>query len=94
MVLYRPLKDLDERTSKYDGKLKFKIVEDFGKNRSTGIVQGIANVSSDYFGLLDDDDTLHPNHIGSLMASLERARNMNSGVDQRLVFLWQLPNFK
>ena len=86
LVLYRPLKDLDERTSKYDGKLKFKIVEDFGKNRSTGIVQGIANVSSDYFGLLDDDDTLHPNHIGSLMASLERAKKYDSGVDQRLVF--------
>ena len=86
LVLYKPLENIKERLLRYSEKLDFKIVEDFGNLRSTGIVLGMANVSSDYFGLLDDDDTVHPNHIGTLMASLEMAQKIEPNVDQRLVF--------
>jgi hypothetical protein len=38
--------------------------------RSTHLWQGLQAVSGEYFGVLDDDDALHPNHVGSLLSLL------------------------
>jgi glycosyltransferase involved in cell wall biosynthesis len=71
LVLYKPLKDMSILIKDYEKTLKFKVVEDFGGLRSTGIVTGMKNVDTDYFGLMDDDDILHSNHIYTLLKTLE-----------------------
>ena len=38
--------------------------------RSTAICDGLAAVKTDLFGLFDDDDELHPNHVRSLVNAL------------------------
>lgn len=52
-------------------KLNPKVVECFKSIRSDAICAGIAAVTTDYFGLLDDDDELHANHVFSLIKTLQ-----------------------
>ena len=46
-------------------------------NRSTSWWAGLNAVTAEFFGMLDDDDTLYPNHVASLMDRL--ARNPSDG---------------
>jgi hypothetical protein len=69
LVLWSRMPYLEEILAEYS-MLTFKIVEDFGKRRSTGICTGMRNVETELFGLLDDDDELHPNHIRSMVKAL------------------------
>ena len=41
-------------------------------NRSTCWWAGLNAVTADFFGMLDDDDTIYPNHVASLMDRLGR----------------------
>ncbi|WP_337995971.1 glycosyltransferase family 2 protein [Oleispirillum naphthae] len=40
--------------------------------RSRALWAGLRAVEADYFGILDDDDSLHPEHVASLLAVLRR----------------------
>lgn len=75
LVLYKPLEPLQKIIDTYSPRLTFKVVEDFGGLRSTGIVTGMKNVATDYFGMMDDDDKLHPNHVRSLINTLHYHNN-------------------
>ena len=39
--------------------------------RSTALWAGLSGVATDFFGILDDDDTLFPNHVASCLATLD-----------------------
>lgn len=71
LVLYKPLVPVQKIIESYSPRLTFKVVEDFGGLRSTGIVTGMKNVTTDYFGMMDDDDKLHPNHVRTLINTLK-----------------------
>jgi glycosyltransferase involved in cell wall biosynthesis len=43
--------------------------------RSTQLWAGLKAVSTEYFGVLDDDDLIHPNHVSSLLQLLIRFEN-------------------
>ncbi|GAA4247934.1 hypothetical protein GCM10022293_05360 [Azospirillum formosense] len=36
-------------------------------SRSTALWRGLTQVEADAFGILDDDDALHPNHVATLL---------------------------
>ncbi len=64
--------DLDESLEPYRGRLPLEIVE--GRRdgvRSTHLWEGLGAVSAEYFGVLDDDDALHPNHVACLLSLLD-----------------------
>ncbi|MCG5238891.1 glycosyltransferase [Azospirillum doebereinerae] len=55
------------------------VVHDTGANRSRTLATGlraIADSDAAYFGILDDDDEVHPNHVRSLLACLEQRRRL------------------
>lgn len=70
LVQWAPLEPLEQILKNYKGRLRFKVVESPSNLRSTGLVTGFKHVDTDYFGLLDDDDILHPNHVRSLINTL------------------------
>lgn len=43
--------------------------------RSTALWDGLRNVTSDYFAMLDDDDTVEPDHFANLLYSLTKSPN-------------------
>jgi glycosyltransferase involved in cell wall biosynthesis len=72
LVVYRPLLYLDSLITKYKSKLEFKIISsEISGFRSTQLMAGLNAVSADYFGILDDDDIMYPNHICSLINILD-----------------------
>jgi hypothetical protein len=75
--------ELGEVLGPYRGKLPLEIVEgQRGGVRSTHLWAGLEVVSGEYFGVLDDDDALHPNHAACLLSILdgnEEARVAYSG---------------
>ena len=54
---------------------KFKIIEAFENIgvRSTPMWEGMQNISGEYFGFLDDDDEIFPNHISTILRQFENA---------------------
>jgi hypothetical protein len=68
-VLFAPFPELDDVMRDYP-TLSYKVVSGPGAMRSTGIIQGVRAVETDLFGLHDDDDELHPNHIRTLVKTL------------------------
>ncbi len=85
-VLYKPLKNLEEIKKRYKGKLKFRVVEDFGQLRSTGITTGMKNIDTDYFGMIDDDDTIHPNHVYTMIKTLQYHNNLDWRGEVKLAY--------
>lgn len=85
-VLYKPLKQLQEIQNKYESLLKIKIIEDFKQLRSSGIITGMKNVDTDYFGLIDDDDAIHPNHLYSLLNSLKYHNHFSPNKEARVAY--------
>lgn len=71
LLLYKPLPILEEIKKKYAERLKITVIEGYGELRSTAIVSGMRNVTADYFGLMDDDDIIHSNHVQTLINTLK-----------------------
>lgn len=70
-VLYSPSPYLRDVLARYEDRLRFRVVEDFGRSRSTGIITGMRAIETDLFGMIDDDDELHPNHVRSMVKALQ-----------------------
>jgi hypothetical protein len=68
LVRYAPVPGLDALMEQYQGRLRrLHLVDVPGPTtRSACLWAGLAAVKADLFGMLDDDDALHPNHIASL----------------------------
>lgn len=52
---------------------RIRCVNAFGAKRSTALWTGLHHLQAPWFGILDDDDTLHPNHVSSLLHAAEVA---------------------
>lgn len=76
-VVYKPFEYMDDVIHKFSPHLKFKVVEALNSLRSTAIIEGLKAVDTDLFGLFDDDDELHSNHVQSLVKTLEYHNNLN-----------------
>jgi hypothetical protein len=68
-VLHAPFPALEELMKEYPA-LDHKYVRSFGSMRSTAIIRGVQAVEEGLFGLLDDDDEFHPNHVRMLIRTL------------------------
>ncbi len=68
-VIHKPFDYLQEIVSKYQS-LNIKVVQSYCSSRSKAICDGMAAVETDLFGLHDDDDELHPNHVRTLINTL------------------------
>lgn len=74
LVEYREVPNLKQLLQKYDNRLHIKCLKiPHSGFRSTQLWAGLEAVSSEYFGILDDDDVIQPNHVGSLLQVLQRA---------------------
>jgi phosphoglycerol transferase len=74
LVQFHPVAGLDAVVDQYRSRfvsIRHIVVANNG-NRSTAWWAGLNAITADFFGMLDDDDTLFPNHIASLMDCLER----------------------
>ncbi len=73
IVNYKKLEYLDSLLQEYEDKFSVKLIKtEFSGFRSSQLIAGINAVDSEYFGILDDDDLIHPNHIYSLVSLLEK----------------------
>ncbi len=72
LARWNQVEGLDELLETYREKIPIEVI-DIEKSgcRSTPLWRGINAVSADYFGILDDDDLIYPNHIYSLVSLLE-----------------------
>ena len=74
LVQFHPVEGLDALIAAHQSRfawIRHVIVANDG-NRATSLWAGLSHVTAEYFGILDDDDTLHPNHVASLMRCLDR----------------------
>ena len=67
--VYKKFEYLDEIIQHYPS-LNIEVILREKSIRSTAICDGMAAVKTDLFGLFDDDDELHPNHVRSLVNTL------------------------
>ena len=80
IVLHGNVPGLTELLQKYANKLPVEVVDSQSPDsESTQLWVGLKAISSDYFGILDCDDVIHPNHVHSLLQLLEGSHN-NRGV--------------
>lgn len=72
IVRWREVEKLEILLKEYSQRLSIEVlnVED-SSCRSTSLWAGINAVASEYFGILDDDDLLHCNHVDSLVSLLD-----------------------
>jgi GT2 family glycosyltransferase len=71
LVKWNEVEGLEQLIKDYQEKIPIRVVEVLNtKCRSTALWAGINAVDADYFGALDDDDVIHPNHIYSLVSLL------------------------
>ena len=56
-------------------RIHYSFIEQYNSSRSSAIIAGMKAVNTDYFGLLDDDDYLAPNHVESLLETINRHSN-------------------
>ena len=76
IVQYKDIPDLPKLLNRFRQEIPLEIVESsYTGSRSTQLWDGLKAVSSEYFGILDDDDVIYPNHVNSLMQSLGRSRD-------------------
>jgi Glycosyl transferase family 2/Glycosyl transferases group 1 len=74
LVQFHPIEGLDDVIDQYRSRfvgVRHIVVSNDG-NRSTSWWAGLNALTADFFGMLDDDDTLFPNHVASLMRHMER----------------------
>lgn len=86
MIAYKPLENFEQIIDDYKDKIKFRIIQDYGGTRSTGIITGMKNVDTEYFALTDDDDTINQNHLLSLMQSLDYHKAIMPNRDFRVAY--------
>lgn len=72
LVGWRPVAGLDEVCNRLGGRLRriTKVAVPNTGLRSTALWAGVAAVTAPLFGILDDDDRLHPNHVALLVDRL------------------------
>jgi hypothetical protein len=76
IVQYKELPGFGELLNKYSAQLPIEVVRSSCTGfRSTQLWDGLKAVSSEYFGILDDDDVIHPNHVKLLVQLLERSED-------------------
>ncbi len=102
LVSYTDIPGIDNLLKKYETRFtSIKLIESEATGfRSTSLWDGIRAVDGDYFCNLDDDDTIHPNHVSSLTSLLEAHKDCHvaySGciqVQDEEGHYYQQPNFK
>ena len=74
LVQFHPITGLDAVVDHYRSRFRWirHIVVANNGNRSTAWWAGLNAVTADFFGVLDDDDTLFANHVASLMDRFEQ----------------------
>lgn len=75
-VCFRPFPRLPEIAADFPS-LRWRIVNDFGRRRSSALRAGVAALHTELFGMLDDDDELFPNHFRTLVAALRRRNRLS-----------------
>ena len=76
IVRYKDVPDLQRLVTRFRHEIPLELVESsYTGSRSTQLWDGLSAVSSEYFGILDDDDVIYPNHLNSLMQSLAQSRD-------------------
>jgi hypothetical protein len=73
VVQFHPVEGIEAVIEQYRShfvSIRHVIVANNG-NRSTAWWAGLNAIRAPFFGMLDDDDTIHPNHVASLMALLD-----------------------
>ncbi|MDX2256136.1 MAG: glycosyltransferase family A protein [Pseudanabaenaceae cyanobacterium bins.39] len=77
IVKYQEIAGLENLLKQYTDRLFIKVIEtQFSGFRSTQLMAGINAVTSEYFGILDDDDLIHPNHVFLLVSLLESSSHL------------------
>jgi len=74
LVQFHPIAGLDAVVDRYRSRFAWirHIVVANNGSRSTACWAGLNAVTADFFGMLDDDDTLFPNHVALLMDCFEQ----------------------
>jgi len=73
IVQYKEVPHLSRILDKYDRHLPVQLVQStYTGSRSTQLWDGLRAVSAEYFGILDDDDVVYPNHAHLLVNLLDR----------------------
>ena len=76
VVQYKEVPNLSRLLDKYNNRLPIQLVHSsYTGSRSTQLWDGLKAVSSEYFCVLDDDDTIHPNHLSLLVQLLDQFRD-------------------
>jgi hypothetical protein len=76
IVQYKGVPHLSQILGKYDRHVPVQLVQStYTGSRSTQLWDGLRAVSSEYFGILDDDDVIYPNHAHLLVDLLERFKD-------------------
>jgi phosphoglycerol transferase len=73
LVQFCPVPDLDAMLGEFQSRFCWirRIVVSNNGNRSTAWWAGLKAITADFFGVLDDDDTLFSNHVALLMDRLK-----------------------
>jgi glycosyltransferase involved in cell wall biosynthesis len=73
LVKSKEIEGLSDLIQKYTQLIKIKTVNSESTGfRSTQLKDGIKAITADYFGILDDDDLIYPNHAYLLISLLEK----------------------
>lgn len=76
IVQYKEVPHLSQILDKYDRHLPVQLLQSpYTGSRSTQLWDGLRAVSSEYFGVLDDDDLIYPNHAHLLVNLLDRFKD-------------------
>lgn len=77
LVSYSDVPGVDDLIKKYEARFTSikRVASEPTGFRSTSLWDGMRAVEGDYFCNLDDDDTIHPNHISSLVRLLNDHKN-------------------
>ncbi len=74
IVKYQEVAGLDDLLSQYGDRMPIKVINSPPSGyRSKTLWDGLGAVDSEYFAILDDDDTIHPNHVYSLITLLQQS---------------------
>jgi Glycosyl transferase family 2 len=74
LVICKSLLHLNGLIEEYDSRLKFKIIKvEKSAFNSTKMIAGLNILTGDYFGMLNDGDVMHPNHLYSLVSILDNS---------------------
>ena len=92
LVRYGEVSGLDEEIATLSDRLRRVLIIDVPPDscRSTSLWAGIQAVDASCFGMLDDDDALHPNHVATLLSLF---RTQDAGVAYSgSIRVWENPD--